>query len=141
MKTFWTNFWWLVTVGLALIALGRCRASAQTNWTISWTPSTSVVTGPTNMFLAPDGYVVWFSTNVAQPFTNWTLAASTPGVQVSGTNWVPVTNLNLNTNAFPPSPWFFTVQYSNSLGVSPFSNLAAVQGPPVNPQNVKMLKQ
>lgn len=113
---------------LALILLVAATAvGAQTtnrNYLITWTPSPSVYTGPTNVFFQPGTNFVWWQTNVALPFNQWMLLATPPGNQVSGTNFVAVTQWTGTVTIPVGANVFATMQYGNENGLSSFSNLA-----------------
>lgn len=101
--------------------------NAQQQFGVSFTPSTGVFTGSTNVNMTPDGYWVWLSTNATTPLSQWTLLTNIPATTIvaGSTNYVAVTNWVL-TSPFPP-PNFVAIQYTNSMGVSPFSNIAGSQ--------------
>lgn len=118
---------------LLALALLICATAvgAQTNLTflVTWTASPSVFTGPTNVLPANDLNFVYITTNVAAPFNTWQLLGTTPGsTVVSGnSNYVAVTS-SFFTASVPVSSFYFcTMQYSNSAGVSPFSNVGVGQ--------------
>ena len=117
---------------LALFAALCLSALGQTNtqFGLAWTPSASVITGPTNTTVAPDGYQVLQSINVAAPLSTWTYVTSTPAIYVSGTNFVASTNCFLPVSILPTSACYFTIVYTNGRGSSPPSNFAAAQGLP-----------
>ena len=113
---------------LALILLVAATAvGAQTtnrNYLITWIPSPSVYTGPTNVVFQPGTNFIYWQTNVALPLNQWMLLTTTPDNQVSGQNFVAVTQWTGTITIPAGANVFATMQYGNSAGLSSFSNLA-----------------
>lgn len=113
---------------LALLLLITASAvGAQTtnrNYLVTWIPSPSVYTGPTNVIFSPGTNFIYWQTNVALPLNQWMLLTTTPDNSVSGTNFVAVTQWT-GTVTIPVGANVFAVMtYGNAAGISSFSNLA-----------------
>ena len=113
---------------LALLLLVCATAvGAQTtnrNYQITWTPSPSVYTGPTNVIFSPGTNFVYWQTNVTLPLNQWMLLTTTPDNQVIGNNYVAI-SVWAGTITIPVGANVFAVmQYGNSSGLSSFSNMA-----------------
>jgi len=119
-------------LGVALIA-GAASPTNQT-YTVGWRASGDVFLGPTNIFMQPDGYVVYMTTNPALPFALWTQVTNIPTVQViaSSPNYVAVTNVVVSVAMQPPV--FATAVYTNAWGAStPLFSVGGIQGWPNSP--------
>ena len=92
----------------ALSCLGQSLLAAPRPVTFVWTPPTNGV---------PDIYVLYQTTNLFQPLTNWA-----PILTIPGTN----TTCQLT---LIPGAYCFTMTASNFWGESPFSNLAGTPAP------------
>lgn len=119
------------------IALAIClfagSVSAQIKIGLSWTPSPSVFTGPTNVMMIPDGYVIVGTTNVAQAVATWAFVTNVPSSFTTNTspNFVPVTNCTIVSTQ--TNFQFFAIALTNGQGQSPFSGPAGVQPAPSPP--------
>lgn len=113
---------------LALILLVAATAvGAQTtnrNYLVTWTPSPSVYTGPTNVIFSPGTNFIYWQTNVTLPLNQWMLLTTTPDNTVSGTNYVAVSQWTGTVTIPVGANVFATMQYGNASGLSSFSNLA-----------------
>lgn len=117
-------------LSLALLVCATA-VGAQTNYNfaVTWTASPSVFTGSTNILPANDLNLIYITTNVAAPFNTWQFLGSTPGsIVVSGnSNYVAVTSGVFNATVPVANFYFAAMTYSNSAGVSPFSNVGVGQ--------------
>ena len=113
---------------LALLCLVTASAvGAQTtnrNYLVTWIPSPSVYTGPTNVIFSPGTNFIYWQTNVMLPLNQWMLLTTTPDNQVSGTNYVAVSQWTGTVTIPVGANVFAAMQYGNSAGLSSFSNLA-----------------
>lgn len=113
---------------LALLCLVTASAvGAQTtnrNYLVTWIPSPSVYVGPTNVVFSPGTNFIYWQTNVTLPLNQWILLTTTPDNQVSGTNYVAVSQWTGTVTIPVGANVFATMQYGNSAGLSSFSNLA-----------------
>lgn len=113
---------------LALILLVAATAvGAQTtnrNYLVTWIPSPSVYTGPTNVIFSPGTNFIYWQTNVALPLNQWMLLTTTPDNTVVGTNYVAVSQWTGTVTIPVGANVFAAMQYGNSSGLSSFSNLA-----------------
>lgn len=113
---------------LALLLLVTASAvGAQTtnrNYLVTWIPSPSVYTGPTNVIFSPGTNFIYWQTNVALPLNQWMLLTTTPDNQVSGTNYVAVTQWTGTVTIPTGANVFAVMRYGNAAGLSDFSNLA-----------------
>lgn len=114
---------------LALLLLITASAvGAQTttnrNYFVTWIPSPSVYTGPTNVTFQPGTNFIYWQTNVALPLNQWMLLTTTPDNFVSGTNFVAMTQWTGTVTIPIGANIFATMQYGNASGLSSFSNLA-----------------
>jgi hypothetical protein len=113
---------------LAALSLGLA-ASAQTRpLAFTWSYTNSTI---------PDSFVLFSTTDLATPLTNWSAIAQIPcpvtATNVSTNQGLVMTNytLSLVTNysaVFLPAQRYFTVAASNIWGFSPFSNVAGTPG-------------
>lgn len=113
----------------ALLATVTC-VGAQTNqgYTVKFTPSPQVYTGPTNVTIDVGTYFFYLSTNVTLPLSQWAFFGSTQASYSvpSSSNYFAVTNFS-NFIVMNP-PVYCSAVISNSGGVSPFSNLGGYLG-------------
>ena len=119
-----------------------CCASALGQSVFLWfDPSPSVILPGTNTVLAPDGYVLWMTTNPATDFTNWSYVTNFPAEFIVSTSKVywPTTNVSVPVSILPTGSIFFALTYTNSRPELPDpSNTAAVQGSKTNPKATKI---
>lgn len=117
-------------LALSIIMLAAVAVGAQTNqhYTVTYTPSPSVFTGPTNVTVSPDAYNVYVTTNISLPFSSWTLAVVAPAevVNSGSSNYLATTSTGFFIQMQPPI--FVSMTYSNGTGTSPFSNIGGLQG-------------
>lgn len=114
----------LIALLLLVTASAVAAQTTNRNYLVTWIPSPSVYTGPTNVIFSPGTNFIYWQTNVALPFNQWMLLTTTPDNQVSGTNYVAVSQWTGTVTIPVGANVFAAMQYGNSAGLSSFSNLA-----------------
>lgn len=107
----------VVVVGVVCLCSMVAAPALKTKVVFSWDYPTAELTNTT--------FLVWHSTDIAIPLTNWTLVASVPGSN----------SVTLQT---VPGAHFYVCQASNLWGVSDFSNVVSTPPAPHNDVNFRI---